>query len=173
MRQRNSQDKRAELSLALSADTRPTRHLNVAHVETAKVRNDLADLPAVYAALEAFAAATDLPDSVRRTLLLIVEELFSNTVSYGYPDGSEDEIGVSVRLGPGHVELMLVDRAIPFDSGALSEDPNVEGTVEERDIGGLGLFLVHQLAEKVSHERDGDTNRTVILIALDRDGEAD
>lgn len=172
MRQRNSQDKRAERSFALSADTRPMRHLNVAHAETATVRNDLADLPAVYAALEAFAAATDLPDPVRRTLLLIVEELFSNTVSYGYPDGDEDEIGVSVRLGPDHVELMLIDKAVPFDS-EVAGDPDIEASVEDRDIGGLGLFLVHQLAKKVSHERDGDTNRTVILIALDHDGEAE
>lgn len=137
----------------------------MAHVETVTVRNDLADLPAVYAALEAFATAVDLPDDARRTLLLIVEELFSNIVSYGYPEGNDDEIVVSVRHDQAHVELRLVDKAVPFDSGTLSGDPNTEASVEDRDIGGLGLFLVHQLAAKVSHERDGDTNRTIILIA--------
>jgi len=137
----------------------------VAHVETVTVRNDLAELPAVYAALEAFAAGTDLPDPVRRTLLLIVEELFSNTVSYGYPEGRADEIAVSVALGPDHVELTLADKAAPFDSGSAPFAPDTSETVDDKNIGGLGLFLVHQLADEVTHKRVGDTNRTVVLVS--------
>eukprot|EP00903_Cladosiphon_okamuranus_P000810 g808.t1 len=102
--------------LAPSGDKLILFQLNVAHVETVTVRNDLADLPAIYAALEAFAAAVDLPDATRRTLLLIVEELFSNIVSYGYPDGTDDEITISARCGQTHVELTLADKAVPFDS---------------------------------------------------------
>lgn len=137
----------------------------MADVETVTVRNDLSELPAVYAAVEAFAADADLPDAVRRTLLLIIEELFSNTVSYGYPEGKADEIAVSAVLRAEHVELTLEDRAVPFDSAAAYTAPNTTGTVEQRDIGGLGLFLVHQLADKVSHERVGDTNQTIVLVA--------
>ena len=165
--------RRAERAAAVTADTRSTGQLNVAHVETVTVRNDLADLPAVYAALEAFAARAGLPDSTRRTLLLIVEELFSNTVSYGYPDGNADEIAVSIRLGPDHVELTLVDKAIPFDSGELAGEPEIDGTAEQRTIGGLGLFLVHQLADRVSHERLEGGNRTVILIAHEAEDRPD
>jgi len=141
----------------------------VAHVETVIVRNDLAELPAVYAALEAFATSADLPDAIRRTLLLIVEELFSNTVSYGYPEGSADEIAVAVALGPDHVELTLADRAVPFDSSASPDVPDASETVDHMGIGGLGLFLVHELADEVTHKRVGDTNHTVVLVARETD----
>ncbi len=146
------------------SDSRPTGHQSVAHVETVTVRNDLADLPAVYAAVEALAAGADLPDAVRRTLLLIVEELFSNTVAYGYPEGRADEIAISAALEKNHVELTLTDRAAPYDNGADPFAPDLAGTVEQRDIGGLGLFLVHQLSDEVRHERVGDTNRTTVLV---------
>lgn len=144
----------------------------MADVETVTVRNDLAQLPAVYAALEAFAANAELPDGVRRTLLLIVEELFSNTVSYGYPDGQSDEIIVSAALEADHVRLTLADRAQPFDSSATPLSPDASETVDHKDIGGLGLFLVHQLAEAVTHERVEDANRTVVLVARTADAEA-
>lgn len=145
----------------------------MAHVETVIVRNDLDDLPAVYAALESFAADTGLPDSVRRTLLLIVEELFSNTVSYGYPSGKVDEIAVSATLDPDYVELVLADRAVPFDSAATPIAPDATETVDHKAVGGLGLFLVHQLAEKVTHEREGDTNRTIVRVARTADAGAE
>ncbi|MCK7613283.1 ATP-binding protein [Roseibium sediminicola] len=143
------------------------------HAETVIVRNDLADLPAVYAALEGFAADTGLADGVRRTLLLVVEELFSNTVSYGYPEGTADEITVSAALGPDHVELTLTDRAMPFDSAAAPAVPDASESVDLKVVGGLGLFLVHQLAEEVRHERTGDTNRTIVRVARTADAEAD
>jgi len=137
----------------------------VAHVETVTVRNDLAELPAVYAALEAFTSGAGLPESVRRSLLLIVEELFSNTVSYGYPDGDKDEIAVSASLRPKHVELTLANKAIAFDSSVAPKEPDLNEPVEQKGIGGLGLFLVHQLADKVTHKRVGDTNHTTVLLA--------
>jgi len=145
----------------------------VAHVETVIVRNDLDDLPAVYTALESFAADSGLPDAVRRTLLLIVEELFSNTVSYGYPEGKADEIAVSASLGADHVELVLADRAVPFDSAASPAAPAATETVDHKAVGGLGLFLVHHLAQEVSHEREGDTNRTIVRVARTADAEAE
>ncbi|POF33802.1 ATP-binding protein [Roseibium marinum] len=135
-----------------------------ADVETVIVRNDIAELPAVYAALEAFAGTVGLTDAVRRTLLLVVEELFSNTVSYGYPDGGKDEIEVSAALGPDHVELTLADRALPFDSSAPPAGPAEVDDLDAMGIGGLGLFLVHQFADTVVTERTGGVNRTRVLL---------
>jgi len=144
-----------------------------ATVQTVTVRNDISELPAVYAALETFAAAKGLPDTVRRSLLLVVEELFSNTVTHGYPDGASDEIAVSAVLGPKHVELTLADRATPFDSGVAPEGPDRSVDIEEMGVGGLGLFLVHQFADEVTTKRVGDVNRTVVLLPCTEDRQPD
>jgi len=140
-----------------------------ADVDTVIVRNDLADLPAVYAALEGFAETAGLSDDVRRTLLLVVEELFSNTVTHGYPEGGTDEIEVSAALGPGHVELTMADRAQPFDNGVVPAGPDRSESLEEMAIGGLGLFLVHQLADKVVTTRTGNVNRTSVFLPTSMD----
>ncbi|MES0884490.1 ATP-binding protein [Roseibium sp. SCP14] len=134
-------------------------------VQIVTVGNDLSDLPAVYAALEAFSTEAGLSDSVRRSLMLIVEELFNNTVSYGYPDGEPDEIAVSASLRANQVELTLSDGAIAFDNSATPSEPSGSVNIEALEVGGLGLFLVHQLADQVTTERVGDRNHTTVLLA--------
>ncbi|MHA7776863.1 ATP-binding protein [Roseibium sp. M-1] len=142
----------------------------MADLETVTVRNDLEDLPLVYAALERFCAKAGLGESVRRTLLLIVEELFCNTVSYGYPDGARDRIAVTATLtptpSPSHVKLVLSDQAKPFDNSLMPSGPGGAETVEDMGIGGLGLFLVHQLSDEVSTRRIGNVNHTTVLVPL-------
>ncbi|WP_305984943.1 ATP-binding protein [Roseibium sp. MMSF_3544] len=135
-----------------------------AKIEKVTVRNELSDLPAVYAALENFAETANLPDEARRSLMLVAEELFSNTVSYGYPGGEVDVIAVSAALRTKHVELTLVDSARPFDSSVSPSAPDEPDDVETMNIGGLGLFLVHQLADQVITKRDGDRNMTIVLL---------
>ncbi|MEM5581690.1 MAG: ATP-binding protein [Sulfitobacter sp.] len=137
----------------------------MANVETVSVRNDLAELPVVYATLEAFCAGGGLPETVRRSLLLIIEELFSNTVSYGYANGQADRISVTASLGSDHVELTMEDKAAPFDGSVAPDGPDTQETVDLKAIGGLGLFLVHQLAEEVCYERIEDINRITVLVS--------
>ncbi|GAB2184740.1 ATP-binding protein [Roseibium sp. LAB1] len=133
-------------------------------LETVTVRNDVEDLPAVYAVLERFCTGAGLSDEDRRTLCLVVEELFANTVSYGYPDGSEDQIAITAALGPTHVKLVLSDRARPFDNSYMPSAPSGAENVEDMGIGGLGLYLVHQLADEVATKRIGNVNHTTVLV---------
>lgn len=135
-----------------------------AKVEKVTVRNDLSQLQIVFSALESFSRTAGLSDEARRSLLLVVEELFSNTVSYGYPNGEVDEIAVSVALRPRYVELTLTDGGKPFDSSVSPEGPHQSDDAQSMPIGGLGLFLVHQLAEQVTTKRTGDRNHTIVRL---------
>ncbi|MET1413060.1 ATP-binding protein [Roseibium sp. HPY-6] len=138
--------------------------LMAAKAEKVTVRNDLSELQAVYSALESFSRTAGLSDEVRRSMLLVVEELFSNTVSYGYPKGEADEIVVTMALRSRHVELTLTDSGKPFDN-SISPDGPVQGEdAESMPVGGLGLFLVHQLAEQVTTKRSGDRNHTIVRL---------
>jgi len=128
------------------------------------VENTLDSLMPIYAFIDRFAAQNGASETLRRNVALVIEELFSNTVSYGYPPGMHDQIVVELSLEPDHVEICLTDHAMAFDSGHLEKSPAEDTPLDERAIGGLGLFLVHQLSETVVNTRKDGTNVTRVKI---------
>lgn len=102
-------------------------------------------------------------------LRLAVEELFVNTVTHGYGGDSDAAVDVTVRIDGARVVLVYEDSAPPFDPFARVERPDAEASVEARDVGRLGVFLITQLAERCNYERAGDRNCvTVELPAAQR-----
>jgi serine/threonine-protein kinase RsbW len=133
---------------------------------TLAVDNRIDELTRIYAAIEAFAERSHLPEPVRRALLLVVEELFTNVVNHGYPAGELDAIRLSVALDGGDVALTIRDHGKPFDATRTPRAPSGERTLEDMKVGGLGLFLVHEFARSVTSRRDGDANVTEVRLAL-------
>ncbi|MBO3761690.1 ATP-binding protein [Ciceribacter sp. L1K23] len=132
---------------------------------TIEVTNGLDQLTTVQDALEDFVQNSGLDDDVRHTLLLVVEELFVNTVHYGYEEAEPDTIAISVGLRQnGDVHLTICDQARPFDASQPPRVPSGEESLEDIQIGGLGLFLVHELARQILHRRQGNSNITEVIL---------
>ncbi|MCJ8518564.1 serine/threonine-protein kinase RsbW [Pseudorhizobium tarimense] len=132
---------------------------------TIKVSNVLDQLADVQDALEAFVEELGLSDDLRHSLLLVVEELFVNTVHYGYDGAEPDTIAISVGLRKdGDLHLTIRDQARPFDVSQPPRVPTGEESLEEIQVGGLGLFLVHELARQILHQRHGNSNITEIIL---------
>ena len=110
----------------------------------------------VNAELEAFGC----PMKTLMQIDLAVEEIFVNIASYAYgPEGGD----ALIRIGTedGGVSVIFEDRGIPFDPTA-QEDPDRSSPAEEREIGGLGIFLTKRLMDEVTYEyRDG---RNILTI---------
>ena len=89
---------------------------------------------------------------------LAMEEAVSNIIFYAYP-GGETEHTITVRYARKDHELHfdIYDRGVPFDPTARAE-ADVSLSAEERKIGGLGIFLVKQIMDRVEYERRGDEN---------------
>lgn len=108
------------------------------------------------------------PDQCRR-IELVIEELFTNTVDYGYPASSLPESERMVRLAaralPSGLELVYEDCAPAFDPTVLSAG-DVQQRVSEREIGGLGRLLIMSLPGTACYERRDDRNR--IILRFDR-----
>ncbi len=94
---------------------------------------------------------------------LAVEEIFINIASYAYRPGEGPvTIRVSVTEDPIRVTLMFIDNGVPFDPLA-KEDADVTVPAEERQIGGLGIFLVKKTMDSVTYEyKDGKNILTVV-----------
>ena len=94
---------------------------------------------------------------------LAVEEIFINIASYAYcPDEGPVTIQVTVEDDPIRVILTFIDKGKPFDPLA-KKDVDVTLPPEEREIGGLGIFLVKKTMDSVEYEyKNGQNILTVV-----------
>ena len=93
------------------------------------------------------------PDRARRQIDVAVDELFSNIARYAYTPGT-GFVTVRVAIGrePAAAEITFTDGGAPYDPYAL-EEPDTTLPAEEREIGGLGVFLVKKLMDEAVYER--------------------
>jgi serine/threonine-protein kinase RsbW len=88
---------------------------------------------------------------------LVIEELVSNTIKYGYDDGGEHTIRVVVRFEGGALSIEVRDDGHAFNP-LEQANPDLSLPAEERPIGGLGLHLVRQMTDEVRYERQNGEN---------------
>lgn len=87
---------------------------------------------------------------------IAIDELFGNIANYAYNPGvGEATVRVEVETEPLSVIITFMDDGIPYDP-LQKEDPNVLLSAEEREIGGLGIFLVKKSMDEITYEyKDG------------------
>ena len=131
--------------------------------------NDLGEIAGAAGKVDDFCESNDLSPEIAYAVNLSVDEILTNTISYGYDDDEAHRIEMSVRLEADALVVVIVDDSRPFDPTA-TPDPDIEASLEERDVGGLGLFLVHQMMDKVEYSRvDG---RNVVTLTKSTDSGA-
>ncbi len=92
-------------------------------------------------------------------LNLALEEAVVNVINYAYPGQTDMPIVLCATAdedGKGIV-FSLKDNGVPFDP-TKADTPDITLSAEEREIGGLGIFLVEQLMSRVEYERQGESN---------------
>lgn len=87
---------------------------------------------------------------------IAIDELFSNICRYAYGEGvGHAKVSVNELPGQNAVQITLEDSGIPFDPLA-KEDPDVTLSLHERNVGGLGIFMVKKIMNDIQYEyRDG------------------
>lgn len=130
------------------------------------LRNELAEIPRLREKIETFLDGFGLPADVVFNICLSLDEIFTNIVSYGYDDPSRHEIDVILRHDGHTVSATVVDDGREFDPLANALPPDLESALEDRSVGGLGVFLVRTFMDDVSYSRDGERNRLVIVKKL-------
>lgn len=122
-----------------------------------ELRNDLAEIDRLAAELEDFGARHDLPPATIFAVNLALEEVVSNVIAHGYDDAAAHRIGVELRALGDAVEVAVEDDGRPFNP-LTAAAPDVEVSLDERDVGGLGVLLVRKLMDDVTYERVADRN---------------
>ena len=100
----------------------------------------------------------ECPTRARRQIHVVADEIFSNIARYAYGHDTGD---ATVRMGfesPNHMlVLTFEDHGKPFDP-CRSDDPDTALTIEDRPVGGLGIFMVKQMMDVVEYCRRNGCN---------------
>ena len=128
--------------------------------------NDLAELERLAAEVDAFIERNDLPPGLAFTFNLCFDELITNTVSYGYKDSGVHEIHVRLTTDGAEMRAEVEDDGEAFNPFDEAPPPDLSDDIDERRVGGLGVFLVRKTMDHATYRREGDRNLVVLAKAL-------
>ena len=104
----------------------------------------------------------ECPMKIQMQIDVAVEEIFVNIANYAYGTG---EGPATVRINVDNqnkiVDITFIDNGVPYDPLA-KEDPDITLSAQERQIGGLGIFMVKKSMDDVSYEYKDGKNRLTI-----------
>jgi serine/threonine-protein kinase RsbW len=116
----------------------------------------------VNAAFAEFAETHVVPVGVRRSVNVALDELLANERLYGMEGRDACSVAVEVELDEERLTVTIDDDGPPFDPFSQAA-PDTTLSVDERPIGGLGIYLVRELMDEVRYERR-DGHNVVVLV---------
>jgi sigma-B regulation protein RsbU (phosphoserine phosphatase) len=130
------------------------------------IKNELSEIARMHEVFEAFADEHGIPMPVTMKFNLVFDELLSNVISYAYRDEDEHEISTHIEFVSGRLTVTISDDGVPFNP-LNAKRPDTQASLEDRDIGGLGIHLVRNLVDNVSYHRGIDKNVLTLVKQLD------
>ncbi|MHB8910917.1 MAG: ATP-binding protein [Syntrophales bacterium] len=98
-----------------------------------------------------------------REIDLVIEELLVNIFNYAYPGRSGDVEIICRDDEAGRLLVEIADQGVPFNI-LTRDDPDREAGIEERTVGGLGIFLVKRLVREIRYRREGERNILTLTV---------
>ena len=114
--------------------------------------NDISELSKLVAFIDEVGETFALTPDVVFNLNLVLEEAVVNVINYAYPKEEHEFIYLSASMHEGSIVLVLTDTGKAFDPTAAPE-ADITLSADERQIGGLGIFLIRQIMNEVKYER--------------------
>ncbi len=131
------------------------------------IKNRYEDMEIVEGQFSEFAEEFGLPDAVRQSMSIVMDEMLNNIISYAYQGEVEKEIEVNFELSGRRLVTTIKDSGVPFNPFSR-ETPDVSESIEEREIGGLGIHMVRSLMDEFSYHRQINKN-VITLVKLIED----
>ena len=127
--------------------------------------NDTASVDAGQTALRAFLSARNVSERGAFQTELAFEELAVNVVRHAYAGrpASQSRIDATVRIDGPQIVLTIEDAGLPFDPVQAPEVP-LATSLEQAQVGGLGIRFIRAAAAHITHERVADKNRTTVWL---------
>ena len=119
--------------------------------------NDLRNVAIAAENIDAVCEEHGLAEQIAFEVNLAVEELLTNTISYGYDDDGEHLIELVLRLEGGVLAIEIADDGKAFDP-LQTPAPDIGASLQDRAKGGLGIYLVRKTMDTVAYRRKDGRN---------------
>ena len=134
-------------------------------MDSLTVAGSLESLGAVRAYVMAAAAAAGLDRKTAYRLILAVDEIATNSVVHGYVEANrQGPLSVSADISPSSLKITIEDAGLPFDPHRIPPPDTLDTPLEQRNIGGLGVYLALKSVDEYIYEYVGDKNRHVLIM---------
>ena len=127
------------------------------------IKNSPADLVSAMGKAELFLANNNCNASLQYNAQLVLEEIITNILKYVYEDDAEHTIDVSLRLDQQFLTMKITDDGRPFDP-IQCPDPVHKESIEDCEVGGLGVYLIKRFAHSLHYSRSGLQNNITIRL---------
>lgn len=121
------------------------------------IRNKIGNLDSVRDLVSTLERSCDLPAKIVFDINVVLDELLSNIIKYGYSDDAAHEIHIKLAATDAAIEISIEDDGKAFDPLTLPA-PDLSLSLAERPVGGLGIHFVRKLMDAVEYKRENNCN---------------
>ncbi len=126
----------------------------------------IASLPEVTSFINEWLESLECGMKAQAQVDLAVDELFTNIASYAYaPDSGKATVRLDFDEASRMASVTFIDGGIPYDP-LMKPDPDVTLSAEEREIGGLGIYLAKKATDRMEYRREKDQNILTIYKTI-------
>lgn len=127
------------------------------------LRSDLTEIPRIADEITAFGEAHGWSLQWISNTNLALDELITNSISYGHLDERNDAIRLMLSVENDQLVIVMEDDGIPFNPFEEADSPDLDSEIDDRMIGGLGVFFVKTLTSDYRYQRVGEINRITLV----------
>jgi len=117
-----------------------------------RIKNQISELEKVAQFVEEIGEELGLSMELQMNLNLVMEEMVTNVIFYAYPEGEVADIELLAKSDGKELTFVLSDQGKEFDPTA-KEDTDLDVNPADRDLGGMGIFIVKNIMNKVTYQR--------------------
>ena len=116
------------------------------------IKNDISEISKLATFIGELSEELDLTPELNFNLNLVLEEAVSNVILYAYGKEEQKDISLVAYSSDDNLVFVLTDSGTEFDPTKVP-DADITLSAEEREIGGLGIFLIRQIMNTVEYQR--------------------
>ena len=132
------------------------------------IKNKISELEKVAQFVEEIGEELGLSMELQMNLNLVMEEMVTNVIFYAYPQDEEADIELLAKSDGKELTFVLSDQGKEFDPTA-KEDADLDVNPAERELGGMGIFIVKNIMNKVTYQRLEGKNLLTMTKGLEND----
>ncbi len=125
------------------------------------LKNNLEELERLAAEVSAWCSRQALSEEVDYQVNLVLDEVVSNVIRHGYRDKRQHEIQVNLDFQDGELIIQVEDDGVHF-SPLQVPPPDITKPINERPVGGLGIYMVRKIMDSLDYRRETGRNSLIM-----------